>query len=510
MRGILPMWDWVCTQQSSPQTQIPIVGGRDLDLHRLFMEVTSRGGISKVLEEKKWRDVTNCFSFPPSATNASFILRKYYMSLIHHFEQVYYFKAKAWTPVPSDTWQSTQTTPTSTSAMSTALLPSPEVQMNPLKQPMAPSEEIQPPSVKRQRTITEQELLPEGYTESPIGLPVSGVIDGKFESGYLCTVRIGGEQLQGVLYQTVQTPSYDIPKQEGVVTHGSTIIRHRRRRRKKSEIKKRDPAHPKPNRSGYNFFFAEEHARLKLLHTGKDGAISRQIGEKWNKLTESDKAVYQEKAVKDKERYKSEMEHYREGIKGEQVLTNAMPLQQQYYTVDTNMLVENNYGNSHEPEPNSGSSEDDNSSFEGEEITTAKEHLNLEMGAENVDTEMKPKEELNKLSFTIEDNGKSFFLGGSLQQKSMPGQDNEPLITEHESACFQDNESKQDGKISDAEPIIPDINDVHKTILVDNEGQVLVNFDGLVENRPLVTSEENVKKNAKDALSPYFVGGMEQ
>lgn len=120
---------------------------------------------------------------------------------------------------------------------------------------------------------------------------MSGVIDGKFESGYLCTVRIGGEQLNGVLYQTVQTPSYDIPKHKGVVTQGSSIIRHRRRRRKKSEIKKRDPAHPKPNRSGYNFFFAEEHARLKLLHTGKDRAISRLIGEEWNKLTESEKAV---------------------------------------------------------------------------------------------------------------------------------------------------------------------------------------------------------------------------
>ncbi|PWA43831.1 ARID DNA-binding domain, High mobility group box domain protein [Artemisia annua] len=535
--------------------RIPIVGGRDLDLHRLFMEVTSRGGIRKVLEEKKWRDVTNCFSFPPSATNASFILRKYYMSLIHHFEQVYYFKAKAWTPFPSDTWQNTQTTPTSMSGMSTALLPSPEVQMNPLKQSMTPSEE--PPSVKRQRKITEQESLPEGCyhdllyilnnvknkyenrkedqfiqsikidhsnhksqlktvecniagsTESPIGLPVSGVIDGKFESGYLCTVRIGGEQLHGVLYQTVQTPSYDIPKHEGVVTQGSTIIRHRRRRRKKSEIKKRDPAHPKPNRSGYNFFFAEEHARLKLLHTGKDRAISRLIGEEWNKLTESEKAVYQEKAVKDKERYKSEMEHYREGIKREQVLTNVMPLQQQYYTVDTNMLVENIHGNSQEPEPNSGSSKDDNSSFEGEEITTAKEHLNLEMGAENFDIEMKPKEELNKLSFNIEDNGKLVFLGGSLQQKSMQGQENEPLITEHESACFQDNESKPDGKIPDAELIIPDINGVNTTKLVDNEEHALVNFDGLVDNRPLVTSEENVEKNAKDAQPLYFLGGME-
>lgn len=219
--------------------------------------------------------------------------------------------------------------------------------------------------------------------------------------------------------------------------------------------------------------------------------------------------VYQEKAVKDKERYKSEMEHYREGIKREQVLTNAMPLQQQYYTVDTNMLVENIHGNSHEPEPNSGSSEDENSSFEGKEITTAKEHLNLEMGAENFDIEMKPKEDPNKLSFNIEDNGKSVFLGGPLQQKSMPGQENELFITEHELACFQDNESKQDGKIPDAELIIPDINGGNTTKLVDNEEQDLVNFDGLAENRPLVTSEENAEKNAKDAQPPYFLGGME-
>ncbi|KAI3794938.1 hypothetical protein L1987_37579 [Smallanthus sonchifolius] len=281
--------------------KIPIVGGRDLDLHRLFMEVTSRGGIKKVLEEKKWREVTNCFNFPPSATNASFVLRKYYMSLVHHFEQVYYFKAKAWTPVPTDTWQSTKTVLTSTYGMNKPMLSLPE---------------IQDTSVKRQGMNTEEQSLPKGSPESSIGLPVTGVLDGKFESGYLCTVRIGGELLQGVLYQTVQTPLYEISKLEGQVTtdatQGLTMVRCRRRRRKKSEIRKRDPAQPKPNRSGYNFFFSEHHARLKLLQTGKDKAISRMVGEEWNKLTESEKAVYQEKAAKDKERYRSEMETYRE------------------------------------------------------------------------------------------------------------------------------------------------------------------------------------------------------
>ncbi|XP_035838716.1 high mobility group B protein 15 isoform X2 [Helianthus annuus] len=343
----------------------------NLDLHRLFMEVTSRGGIKRVLEEKKWREVSNCFSFPPSATNASFILRKYYMSLIHHFEQVYYFKAKAWTPVPTDSWQSTKTTLTSTSGMNELLLP---------------STEFQDTSVKRQKMIMEEQSLPKGSPESSIGLPVTGVLDGKFESGYLCTVRIGGEQLQGVLYQTMQTPLYETPVNTDA-TQGLTTVRCRRRRRKKCEMRKRDPAQPKPNRSGYNFFFSEHHARLRLLHTGKDKAISRMIGEEWNKLTESEKAVYQEKAVKDKERYRSEMENYKESKA--QVLTNSTSLQQQYFTMSTNM--ENNNGNSqnvHENAPNSeyydDNDDDDHSSFEGEEETTGKE-LNLETEAENVE-----------------------------------------------------------------------------------------------------------------------------
>lgn len=51
----------------------------------------------QVLDEKRWKEVTATFSFPSSATNASFILRKYYLSLLQHYEQVYYFKAKGWT-----------------------------------------------------------------------------------------------------------------------------------------------------------------------------------------------------------------------------------------------------------------------------------------------------------------------------------------------------------------------------------------------------------------------------
>lgn len=55
----------------------------------------------QILKEKKWKEVTAVFNFPSSATNASFILRKYYVSLLYHYEQIYFFKAKCWSPAPT-------------------------------------------------------------------------------------------------------------------------------------------------------------------------------------------------------------------------------------------------------------------------------------------------------------------------------------------------------------------------------------------------------------------------
>jgi len=76
--------------------RVPIIGGKDLDLHQLYKEVTSRGGIDKVKAENRWREVTASFIFPATATNASFMLKKYYMSLLYHFEQLYFFRIQGW------------------------------------------------------------------------------------------------------------------------------------------------------------------------------------------------------------------------------------------------------------------------------------------------------------------------------------------------------------------------------------------------------------------------------
>jgi len=116
-----------------------------------------------------------------------------------------------------------------------------------------------------------------------IGCSVSGIIDGKFDNGYLVTVNLGTNQLKGVLYHIPHTfhesqdsRSSDLPP---------------RRRRKRSRLALRDPSQPKSNRSGYNFFFTEHYAQLKPLHHGQEKVISKKIGLLWNNLTEAEKQV---------------------------------------------------------------------------------------------------------------------------------------------------------------------------------------------------------------------------
>ncbi|KAL1807174.1 hypothetical protein ACET3Z_030242 [Daucus carota] len=358
---------------------IPVIGGKDLDLHHLFVEVTSRGGIGRVLGEKRWKEVTATFSFPSSATNASFILRKYYLSLLQHYEQVYYFKAKGWTQ-SADASHKVPTVSASCPGMDSSAFPVTNVQETP-----------------SQPQMDTTQSLP-GVVPATAATPtVTGVIDAKFESGYLVTVTIGSETLRGVLYQIPQNGTDQVKQNIGTgskANENTATGVQRRKRRKKCEMKKRDPAHPKPNRSGYNFFFAEQHARLKPMYPGKDRDISRMIGELWNKLNEAGKAVYQEKAVRDKERYRIEMDDYRERLRTGQVVSDVLPIQQQAPEIDINMIdgdenIENECGDSPQtPENESSSGKSDKSNLV-DNMTADRDRdfgksLGLEIGVQNV------------------------------------------------------------------------------------------------------------------------------
>jgi HMG (high mobility group) box len=124
---------------------------------------------------------------------------------------------------------------------------------------------------------------------------VTGSIDGKFEYGYLVTVKIRDETLRGVLYHVPDQLQVSSAPTKTVQHMGSTstnvpILAQMKGGRKRRR-KHRDPTHPKPNRSAYNFFFAEMHARLKEVYPQRDREYSKMIGESWNKLTTEEKLV---------------------------------------------------------------------------------------------------------------------------------------------------------------------------------------------------------------------------
>lgn len=277
---------------------VPTIGGKELDLHLLYVEVTSRGGLDQVIKDRKWKEITCVFNFVPTTTSASFVLRKYYMTLLRYYEHVYFFQAQGQLPA----------------APLSAVSPVPQSSDN--GSAHAGLDEKQPEVKKRKRKSLPLPIVGVDPTSS-VDQPVTGVIDGKFEHGYLVTVKLGSDILRGVLYHKPSESS-------GAQFAGISCLQDRNvldaaasgnstcRKKKKDRIRKRDPNHPKPNRSGYNFFFAEQHARLKALHPDKDREISKMIGELWNKLNEEERGVYQDFGLKDKERYKKEMQEYKE------------------------------------------------------------------------------------------------------------------------------------------------------------------------------------------------------
>lgn len=71
-----------------------MIGGKELNLHVLYVEVTRRGGYEKVVAEKKWREISAIFDFSPTTTSASYALRKHYFTLLNPYEQLYFFRSQ--------------------------------------------------------------------------------------------------------------------------------------------------------------------------------------------------------------------------------------------------------------------------------------------------------------------------------------------------------------------------------------------------------------------------------
>jgi len=120
---------------------------------------------------------------------------------------------------------------------------------------------------------------------------VSGTIDAKFDVGYVVTVTLGSEQLQGVLFHVPDNVSQSSHAEGTSSSQNLGDDTSNLQSRKRAKYAPRDPFRPKSNRSGYNFFFAENYARLKPSYHGQERAISKRIGFLWNNLSEAERQV---------------------------------------------------------------------------------------------------------------------------------------------------------------------------------------------------------------------------
>lgn len=252
---------------------VPKVGGRPLNLHRLFSEVTSRGGLQTVIRDRVWKDIISAFNFPSTITNASFVLRKYYISLLQQYEKVYFFNNKD--PISTTTGtdcgspsvsKPSQVGTTDTDATNGKHLTDPssgEVVIN--QEPLKPQYPTETPQLKNSTKLRNQQL--------EIGSLLRGVITGKFENGYVVTAIYGSEKLTGVLYHAPFNDS------KGRKLHLSSGQRSRKRSSQSME----DSSISKSNSSN---LFIDHGAKVNSSLSTDEQKISKQLGDLWNRLTQ--------------------------------------------------------------------------------------------------------------------------------------------------------------------------------------------------------------------------------
>lgn len=107
-----------------------------------------------------------------------------------------------------------------------------------------------------------------------VGHITTGAIDGKFDNGYFITVVVGSEKLHGILYHVpTENASPQFATIPGLIRSvGSELdalgLQVQVNKKKKETPSKKDPNAPRPAKKSYNFFYAEQCARLKkkIIH----------------------------------------------------------------------------------------------------------------------------------------------------------------------------------------------------------------------------------------------------
>ncbi|CAG9320527.1 unnamed protein product [Blepharisma stoltei] len=78
-------------EQRNEVLRVPQIGGKELDLFKLYKEVVSRGGFQQVSNNKLWKEVVTALDLPSSCTSASYNLRQHYHKILFTYEQENFF-----------------------------------------------------------------------------------------------------------------------------------------------------------------------------------------------------------------------------------------------------------------------------------------------------------------------------------------------------------------------------------------------------------------------------------
>ncbi|KAI8378016.1 uncharacterized protein BYT42DRAFT_614646 [Radiomyces spectabilis] len=78
----------------------PVLGGKKLDLLKIYKTVIEAGGYDKVTQNRGWKQVGDPFNFPPTCTNSAYVLKSIYTRSLLGWEEEHYWK-RPWNP-PSD------------------------------------------------------------------------------------------------------------------------------------------------------------------------------------------------------------------------------------------------------------------------------------------------------------------------------------------------------------------------------------------------------------------------
>jgi len=87
-----------------------------------------------------------------------------------------------------------------------------------------------------------------------------------------------------------------------------------RRRRRRTSKKERDPNKPKRALSAFFYYAKDERPNVRSINPDFSvGEVAKELGRKWNELTEQEKSPYEKSAEEDRARYDVEMKAYRSG-----------------------------------------------------------------------------------------------------------------------------------------------------------------------------------------------------